>query len=160
MVLKTVTKTGMMLCNWNNSLFLLPLSLRRKDIVILYMVRNIFMLSLSLQLNMTCVVKLAFVLVVISLNPTPLTENIPVLFHSVACASPSMLVNSMVRFLCLVTFLLPISYFLENNSSITGPKMGPIAGHLLTIIRTFYGLLLSGAYWHHGFSDAMNLLCF
>jgi hypothetical protein len=42
---------------------------------------------LSLQLNMTYVIKLGLLLVGISLIPTPQTANTPVLSTSLACAS-------------------------------------------------------------------------
>jgi Reverse transcriptase (RNA-dependent DNA polymerase) len=52
------------------------------------------------------------------------------------------------------------AFTLEKVSFIAGPEFGPLAGHLLTIVRAIYGLRTSGARWHDRFADVMHLMGF
>jgi hypothetical protein len=45
----------------------------------------------------------------------------------------------------------------EKVCCIAGPDFGPLAGHLLTIVRALYGLRTAGARWHDRFADVMHL---
>src|SRR5687768_17345049 len=44
----------------------------------------------------------------------------------------------------------------ESVCIIAGPEFGPLAGHLLIIIRALYGLRSSGARWHDKLSDILR----
>jgi Reverse transcriptase (RNA-dependent DNA polymerase) len=52
------------------------------------------------------------------------------------------------------------AFNLEKVCFISGPEFGPLAGHLLTIVRAIYGLRTSGARWHDCFADVMRLMGF
>jgi Reverse transcriptase (RNA-dependent DNA polymerase) len=49
---------------------------------------------------------------------------------------------------------------LEKVSFIAGPEFGPLAGHLLTIVRALYGLCTSDARFHDRFAEVMHLMGF
>jgi len=48
----------------------------------------------------------------------------------------------------------------EKVSFIAGPEFGPLAGHLLIIVRALYGLRTSGARWHDRFADVLQQMGF
>jgi hypothetical protein len=50
------------------------------------------------------------------------------------------------------------AFTLEKVCFIAGPEFGPLAGHLLTIVRALYGLRTSGARWHGGCMIALHMM--
>ena len=48
----------------------------------------------------------------------------------------------------------------EKVCFIAGPEFGPLAGHLLVIVRALYGLRTSGARWHDRLSDVLREMGF
>jgi Reverse transcriptase (RNA-dependent DNA polymerase) len=48
------------------------------------------------------------------------------------------------------------AFTLEKVYFIAGTEFGPLPGHLLTIVRAFYGLHTFGASWYDHFSDVMH----
>jgi hypothetical protein len=52
------------------------------------------------------------------------------------------------------------AFTLEKVTFIAGPEFGPLAGHLLIIVRALYGLRTSGARWHDRYADVMHLMGF
>jgi hypothetical protein len=51
-------------------------------------------------------------------------------------------------------------FTLEKVCLIAGPELGPLAGHLLTIVRALYGPRTSGARCYDCFTDGLNQLGF
>jgi Reverse transcriptase (RNA-dependent DNA polymerase) len=48
----------------------------------------------------------------------------------------------------------------EKVCFLAGPEFGPLAGHLLVIVRALYGLRTSDARWHDRYTNVMRIMVF